>query len=94
MSPSVPSESKAYHGLACRQEVTQLQREVSAKEAELAHLETEVARKTGELHRWVSGPFVGHLARSIKQVELAQLLPAANAWCCTEHRQTESWMLL
>ena len=40
-------------GLACRQQVTQLQREVSAKQAELALLETEVAQKTGELHRWV-----------------------------------------
>ena len=40
-------------GLAYRQQVTQLQREVSAKQAELAQLDTEVAKKTVELHRWV-----------------------------------------
>ena len=39
--------------LACRQQVTQLQMEVSAKQAELAHLETKVAEKTCELHRYV-----------------------------------------
>ena len=39
--------------LACRQQVTELQMEVSAKQAKLTHLETEVAEKTSELHRYL-----------------------------------------